>query len=141
MKDNIVMEKIWQESDLLELRITCGSEYITANQTCYIQSSALETIHGQIAEYVENPHQSRSVEFGDKHGNHTPAFSMDILEISASGHVKIEVDMEIEDNDTRKHRCLFYVKSELGMLERFGKRLKKLIHGDIGSQVILNEVG
>ena len=119
MKDNIVMEKIWQESDLLELRIICGSEYITANQTCYIQSSALETIRGQIAEYVENPHQSRSVEFGDKHGNHTPAFSMDILEISASGHVK----------------------SELGMLERFGKRLKKLIHGDIGSQVILNEVG
>ena len=138
MNDNITMEKIWQEGDLLELNIKCSAEYITANQSCYVQSSDLNNICEQIIKCVKQLRQNCYMEFGKKEGNYTPAFSMDIIEISTSGHVKIEVDMEIADNDSRKHRCCFYVKSELGLLEKFGKKLKELIEGSIGDQVILN---
>lgn len=138
MDDNITMEKIWQEEDLIEFQIKCSSEYIIANQTCYIQSSDLKNICEQIIKCVSQLQQNCYLEFGKKVGNYTPAFSMDILEIGASGHVKIEVDMEIADNDTRKHRCCFYVKTELGLLEKFGAELKNLIEEDIGNQVILN---
>lgn len=53
------------------------------------------------------------LEFGNKEGNYTPAFSMNVLPADTSGHVKIEVDLEIVDNDKRSHRCCFYVESEL----------------------------
>ena len=139
MNDNITIEKIWQEDDLIELNIKCSAECIIANQTCYIQASDLKDICEQITKCVRQSQQNCYVEFGKKEGNYTPAFSMDISEINASGNVKIEVDMEIADNDIRKHRCCFYVESELGLLEKFGLKLKKLIEGNIGNQVTLNK--
>lgn len=138
MSDNIIIEKIWQENDLLELVVKSSTEYVTVCQTCYIQSSDLKAISKQIAECVKGLQQNCYVEFGKKKGNYTPAFSMDILEINASGKVKIEVDMEISDDDTRKHRCCFYIKSELGLLEKFSVGLEKLMEGSIGSHVELN---
>lgn len=138
MIDNIMMEKIWQDGDLLELNIECSAEYSTVNQSCYVQFSALNEICEQITKCVRRLQQNCYIEFGKKEGNYTPAFSMNILEISMSGHVKIEVDMEIADNDSRKHRCSFYVKSELGLLEEFGEKLRGLIEGNIGEQVKLN---
>ena len=50
--------------------------------------------------------------------------------IDNHGHVKIEVDMEIADNDRRAHRCCFYVSCELGQIERFGQSLVSLISED-----------
>lgn len=52
------------------------------------------------------------MEFGKKEGNYTPAFSMCMLPADISEHVKIEVDIEIADNDVRSHRRCFYVKSD-----------------------------
>jgi len=46
---------------------------------------------------------------------------MELLPADSSGHVKIEVDVEIDDNDTRSHRCCFYVNTELGQVEQLGK--------------------
>lgn len=54
-----------------------------------------------------------------------------------SGHIKIKVDLEIADNDARSHRCCFYINSELGMLERFGKALKNLLMGKKGNVISL----
>lgn len=107
MNDNITVEKVWQDGDLLELNIKCSAEYIMAKQACYIQSSDLKNICERITKCVKRLQPKCYMEFGKKTGNYTPAFSMEILEIDLSGHVKIEVDMEIADNDTRKHRCCF----------------------------------
>lgn len=77
------------------------------------------------------------MEFGNKIGNYTPAFSLNILPCDNFGHVKIEADIEIADNDRREHRCCFYVSCELGQLERFGQSLKSLISDDEGIKVSL----
>ena len=53
------------------------------------------------------------------------------------GHVKIEVDVEIADNETRSHRCCFFVNSELGLVEQLGKSLEKLISGLEGVEISL----
>lgn len=68
--------------------------------------------------------------YGNKTGNYTPAFSLSILPTDNHGHVKIEVDIEIADNDRRAHRCCFYVSCELGQIERFGQSLVSLISED-----------
>lgn len=111
---------------------------ITCIKSCLVFFDLSGMLKSDTIKCVKQLHQNCYMEFGKKEGNYTPAFSMDIIEISTSGYVKIEVDMEIADNDSRKHRCCFYVKSELGLLEKFGKELKGLIEGSIGEQVILN---
>ena len=79
------------------------------------------------------------LEFGIKTGNYTPAFSMNILPVDVYGHLKIEVDIEIEDNDERRNRCLFYVNSDLGYVERFGYSLKESVEKDDEIEVVLHD--
>jgi len=62
---------------------------------------------------------------------------MDILEADSSGHMKIEVDIEIADIDDRSHRCRYYVNGELGAIERFGHNINKLISGNVGDKINL----
>ena len=135
--DNICLEKIWHEDSLIELKITASSDFVTAYQNCYIQSCVLNDISDKICAYVANNEKSCYMEFGHKEGNYTPAFSMKLLAADYSGHVKIEVDIEIDDNITRSHRCCFYVNSELGLIETFGHSLKILIKGEIGEKIVL----
>ena len=140
MVANILIEKLWQEheNDILELKIKCSSEYAVAIQTCYIGKSDLADICFRIKDCIEHLDQNCYLEFGKKDGNYTPAFSMNIEEIDPLGHVKIEVDVEINDNPVRKHRSCFYVRSELGLLEKFALSLNSLIDGAIGFVATLN---
>lgn len=62
---------------------------------------------------------------------------MCMLPADMSGHVKIEVDIEIADNDMRSHKCCFYVKYELGLIEQLGIALKELLKGQEGNKVSL----
>ena len=48
------------------------------------------------------------------------------------------MDVEINDNPVRKHRSCFYVRSELGLLEKFALSLNSLIDGAIGFVATLN---
>lgn len=137
--DYLSFEKIWQDNELLELKISAGSEFVSAYQNCYIQDKALENIAEKIAGYSRNYTESCYLEFGKKEGAYTHAFSMCILPAEVSGHIKIEVDIEIDDNDIRAHRCCFYVNSELGLVEKLGSSLKRLISGEIGELVSLTE--
>lgn len=135
--DNIIFKKIWQDENLIELKISANSELISAHQNCYIQDKELKKIADKIHFFAENYRETCYLEFGKKEGNYTPAFSMRILPADLSGHVKIEVDMEIVDNETRSHRCCFYVKSELGLIEKLGISLKNLITERDGSDASL----
>lgn len=135
--DNIILEKIWQEEDLIELKITVNSEYASAYQNCYIQDKNLKTISNSIVEYSCNSKKTCYVEFGKKEGNYTPAFSMYFLPSDEYGHIKIEVDIEIADNNVLAHRCSFYVNSELGLIEKFGMCIIDLITEKEGVKVSL----
>ena len=126
MQDKLVFEKIYQDDSLLELKISAKSENVSAYQNCYIQDTELSAISEKIYKYVDNYQEACYLEFGHKEGNYTPAFSMKLLPADVHGHVKIEVDIEIDDNDTRSHRCCFYVNSELGLVEQMGKTLKRI---------------
>lgn len=135
--DNITFEKIWQDESLIELKICASSEFVSAYQNCYIQDKSLEQIADKICYFVENNEESCYLEFGKKEGNYTPAFSMCLLPADMLGHVKIEVDIEIADNDMRSHRCCFYVNSELGLIEQLGISLKSLIIEQEGIKIFL----
>lgn len=137
-KSNLIFQKVWQDGNIIELKITANSEYANVTQSCYVENSFLEGISVIIGEYIKNYDKMCYIEFGNKEGNFTPAFSMEILPIDSRGHMQIEVDLEIEDNDARAHRCCFYITSELGLVERLGHKLSVLANQEIGCTVALN---
>lgn len=107
----------------MELSIDAESEFITIHQLCYVQNTELKGIGEKIIAYSFNSKKETYVEFGEKEGDFTPAFSLKFLSADNSGRIEIEIDMEIDDNPERKHRCKFYIYSELGLIEQFGRSL------------------
>lgn len=136
--DNLSFTKLWQESNLIELEISANSEFASVYQSCYIQDEKLEKIADSICRFVKNYNDACYLEFGNKEGNYTPAFSMCMMSSDSFGHVKIEVDIEIADNDIRAHRCCFFVNSDLGSIERLGFALRELIIGKEGTSISLH---
>ncbi|EHR7110910.1 hypothetical protein KUE79_001133, partial [Listeria monocytogenes] len=124
---NLQISKYWEDNDLLEIKVSAESEFVKIHQLCYVQDVYLKGIGEKIIAYS----------FDYNEGNFTPAFSLDFLKADASGHVKIEVDMEIADNPDRAHRCKFYIDSEIGPIEQFGKNLIRLSENK-QDEVLLN---
>ena len=135
--DNIIIKKIYQDGDLIELLVEAKSEYVKVKQTCYISLDDLIKNGNIIKKYDHNTKTDTYVEFGNKKGNFTPAFSMKILPCDNYGHVLIELDMEIADNKTRIHRCTFYINTELGLLITFGEKLKEINKMELNKSIFL----
>lgn len=138
--DNIFIKKNWEEDNLLELKVKARSKFVNAYQYCYIQRNDLQIIGDTIVDYVQKNNRDCYVVFGEKKGNYTPAFSLQFLQTDKSGSVQVEVDIEIDDNDSRCHRCTFYVYSELGLIEQFGKGLTQLSNDNNIMEIELNKV-
>ncbi|EAG9230761.1 hypothetical protein IIE63_002065 [Listeria monocytogenes] len=120
---NLTISKYWEDNDFLEIKVIAESEFVKVHQLCYMQEISLKEIGEKIVAYSYKPKENCYIEFGEKEGNFTPAFSLEFLKADKSGHVEIEVDMEIADNPDRKHRCKFYIYSELGLIEQFGRNI------------------
>lgn len=138
MRDDIVIKKVWEDGDLLELNILCISEFASASQNCYIQSSDLSLLSGRLEDAIVSLNQGCVLRFGESGNDYTPSFSMELYEISKTGHVTLEVTIEIDDNSTREHKCVFFVRSELGLLEIFAHALCSLADRDIDAVLHLN---
>lgn len=137
--NNIVIKKSWEDDKLLEIKVRAKSEFVNAYQFCYIQKKDLQMIGDTVVNYVKQNDKDCYVGFGNKKGDHTPAFSLKFLQANGNGHVKIEVDIEIDDNDTRCHRCSYYVESELGLIEQFGEKLIQLSKDNYTKEIELNK--
>lgn len=136
--NNIKIEKNWEDSNLLEIKVSAKSKYISASQLCYIENTDLEIIGNRIKEFSFKFNDSCYIEFGKKEGDFTPAFSLNFSPADVTGKIKIEVDMEIDDNDERKHRCCFYLDSEIGLIEQFANELIQMSTQNNIDEISLN---
>ena len=137
--DNIIFEKVWEDENFIEIKITAISKFSTSYQTCYIDESSLEHLTNKLNSYLNDYTKNSYIEFGEKKGNYTPAFSMGLMGADVSGHVKIEVDIEIDDVDDRSHRCKYFVESELGAIERFSQKAFDFYGSQIGTSIDMFE--
>ena len=138
--DNIIIEKIMQDQNLVELNIKGNCNIVNVFQTCYVDVILFEREIDKIINYCKNYDKECYIQFGEKNGNFTPAFSMCIFPATKKGNVTIEVDFEIVDNNERKHRCSFYVNSEFGSVERFAYCLKDLTEKNCGFKCSLASI-
>ena len=133
---NITIEKLWVDVYCFEIRLIIESEYVRAWQNCYFDSASIDRLSSFITDYCSGYRNSDYFESGPKQGNYAPSFSIRLKDDNA-GHITIETDLEINDTEDRTHRCVCNVYTELGLLERFAKRLLKLIQAEIGFSVSL----
>jgi len=101
------------------LKVEAQNEYVNIWQTCYISEEFLKEQGSTISNFVESVEQNYYIEFGEMAGNYTPAFSVYFEKIDNLGHIRLELNLENEDDGNRKHRCQLYIKTEQGMLLKF----------------------
>lgn len=136
--DNIILKKIYTDSELIEIEVIANNDFVNARQTCYVNEEVLKDIIKNIKNYLNLNNSSCYIEVGNKKGKSAPAFSMEFMKPNVYGHITIEMDMEICDNEERNHRCKFYVKSEIGLVERFTEEIIRLLRYEIGENISLN---
>lgn len=51
--DNIIFERLWKDSNIIELKVMASSEYINVFQSCYVEDVLLENAADKINNYIE----------------------------------------------------------------------------------------
>ena len=137
--DNVIIKKIYEDNDLIEIELVANNDFAMARQSCYVNKEILDDISKKIFEYSKAYDNNCYIETGNKNGKYTPSFSMEFMKPDVHGHILIEMDVEISDNDERKHRSKFYVKTELGLVEKFATNLINIVKCNIGDEIYLND--
>ncbi|MGT2949708.1 hypothetical protein BU202_00070 [Streptococcus cuniculi] len=126
--DNFSLEIIWRDEceDLIELKIEVATEFVTMYQYCYISSVELINNMRSIRLHLEKQSKT-SITFGQMTGQYTPSFSMLLYPKKANDDMLVELDLEIADNDERKHRCQLYVKSKADFWRSFSINVEEMV--------------
>ena len=53
MQNYITIEKIWQENDFFEAKITCASEIITATAMTYVSNENIDELFKKIRDFID----------------------------------------------------------------------------------------
>ncbi len=131
IQDDIYVKKIYQDQDLIEIEVKFISKYAIVWQTCYLDSKNIEKYTTMLEEFVIQKQERCYLEFGSKKGRYTPAFSL-CLEDYSFNKVRIEVDMEIDDNQDRKHRASFYMYGTINDITKFTSNFKRIKVESVG---------
>ena len=146
MQDYIALRKIWQDEieDLFELQMSAGSRLICAHSSAYAGNGAIDELVDGLNRFISG----KTDEFLWKNGNRGgmaslgPLFhSLKFFHKNKLGDVLIEVYMELADGGKpSEHNCCFYVETELGLLEKFYKKLYLLKEPNLDVEIMLNDL-
>lgn len=140
MSDYIYVNKILQDNELIQLRITCASEIITASAKIYVSNILIDDLIYQIKEFLSGKVPESFWANEERGDNSTACVSLRFLHKDRLGHVLVEVFMELDDGGNySSHNCCFYVNTEIGLLTKFCERLPRLKQKELGTKVILND--
>lgn len=138
MVDYIIIEKVWADTDLIELALECKSSYVCAKNKYYTCKENIHKLIYDIDKFLLDSKKEFLWENGQKGDKSTAYFSLNFSHKDINGHVLIEIYMEIDDGGSfEKHNCCFFVNTEIGQLDFFLKDLSKLFIEDMGVKVVL----
>ena len=126
--DNIILRTEWfdETEKFCEIRLDCETKYLTIYQVCYIFEEKMSKVNIVMDEYIKNPHQMKEIIFGDDSEGGSGYFSFLLTPINLKEELKIEVDMEIADNENSLHRCKFFINTQLENLKYFRNNLPRI---------------
>lgn len=142
MIDYIDIYKLWQDNELIELKVVCSSAVITASAKIYVSDSLIDDLIYQINQFL-NGQAVESFWANEQRGDDSTAcISLRFLHKDKLGHVLIEVYMELDDGGNySSHNCCFYLNTEIGLLTRFCERLPQLKQKTPEVKIVLNDDG
>lgn len=139
MVDYIDIHKLWQDDELIQLRIVCSSVVITASAKIYVSNSLIDDLIYQIKQFLNGEVEESFWANEEKGNNSTACVSLRFFHKDKLGHILIETFMELDDGgDYSDHNCCFYLNTEIGLLTEFCKKLPQLKKNEPGSKLVLN---
>ena len=137
--DVLSLEKIWKDNEFYEVEFKASSEFVGVKTKAYVIPEKISELAKRLSDFPESKNDEFYWESGTKGEGYAPCFSLG-FKCDDCGHVKIEVYCEIDDGASlEKHNCCFFVKSEIGLVNRFGKSLFNINNGEIGAKAELNK--
>ena len=140
MKDNIIFSKIWEDDDIIELKVVCSSSVVIIASQIYVSESLIDELIYQIRQFLNGNIEEGLWANGDKGNDSTPCVSLRFSNKDRLGHIIIEVFAELDDGGSfTKHNCCFFVGTEYGLLMNFCENLSCLKKCSVGYEVRLND--
>ena len=139
--DNIVLQRKWfdETEKFVEVRLSCETKFLTIYQECYLFEDDMTKVFIDMDGYIENPNLARKIIFGDDRVGGSGYFVFTFAPINVREELKIELDMEVADNEEGLHRCQFYVDTQLENLKHFRNNLPRIFSKDYKRAVTLND--
>ena len=129
MTDNIIINKQWQDNEVILIKIKCYTSIITAETEVYVVDYLIDDLIYQIEQFLDGKVEESFWESGERGDFSTTCASLRFLHKDRAGHVLIEVFMELDDGGKySEHNCCFYINTEIGLLTTFCKKLPRLKH-------------
>lgn len=139
MEDNIILSKIWEDNDVIELKVVCSSSVVTTISKIYVSDPLIDELIYQIKQFLEGNNEEGLWANEDKGNDSTACVSLRFFRKDKLGHIVIEVFAELDDGgDYAKHNCCFFVGTEYGLLMSFCESLVRLKNNPIGYEIQLN---
>ena len=136
--DILSIERVWEDVDFFEIEVVAQSTIISASTKSYTTEEAICNLASRLTTFPYDFDDRYIWENGDKGDGSTPFLSLGFWCEDKRGHVIIEVYMELDDGALySKHNCCFFIKTEIGLLNSFGKSLYLLNKSGIGMKVAL----
>lgn len=140
MNDFITIKKLWQDNELIQLKIVCSSAIITATAKIYVSNEIIDDLFFQIHYFLNGEEKECCWSSGERGDHSTTCVSLRFLHKDKLGHVLIEPFIELDDGGNySSHNCCFYLNSELGLLESFKNQLLAIKNAELGFEVTLNK--
>lgn len=132
------IERIWEDVDFFEIEVIARSEIISASVKSYTTVALINELALRLVTFPKKLDDRFIWENGSKGDDSTPYISLEFWCEDKLGHIIIEVYMEIDDGASyNKHNCCFFIKTEPGLLNSFGKSLVLLNEQGIGKKITL----
>ena len=148
--DNIIFERIWDSSFLIG-RITAQSAHIRATvDHLYFEESDVLSLANLLLSLPfplkdHTAYRWVSTARSEPNSDMGTEISFTITQKDRLGHMLVEVFMVIQDGDihhsriNEDHCCRFFVQTEIGSLNDFGKRLLSFSESNTRISLVENE--
>lgn len=134
MRNLIKLEKWWQDENLLELDLYAQSEQICLKSRYYVSIDSICLLNEHLVSLLDNEINNFCWESGDSSRQdyalipQTPRLGLKIVRIDKKGHIKIEVDAEINDGEEDTyHKCNFNIYLDTYEVIEFVHNIKQLM--------------
>ena len=140
LNNNIKMSKLWQDSELMQLKVLCITELISAQTKIYASDELIDNLINTINRFLNGTVTESTWSNGEKGNNSTVCLSFHFSHKDKLGHERIEIFMELDDGgDYNTHNCCFYLDTENGLLTEFCNKLSQLKKPVFDIEVVLND--